>query len=111
MNFLFYYVCVMKNVSVTLPEDVALWLRVTVAVRKQHIILDVTPRTQSTASQSLRHSAHGEEPAIARFKCKPVVTRRALALCGWPEQLDREIKEREQTEKLLSAEYPELFGS
>ena len=45
-----------------------------------------------------------------KLKREPVVTRRALALCGWPEQLDREIEERERTERLLAVEYPELFA-
>ena len=75
-----------------------------------HIIQIVKSRTESASSPPFLRSAHSRQAPVAPLKREPVVTRRALALCGWPEQLDREIKEREQTEKLLSAEYPELFG-
>ena len=63
--------------------------------------------TQSTIKVRTRRPAHSEPH---RLKRAPVVTRKALARCGWPEQLDKEIEELKQTEKLLSAEFPDLFG-
>ena len=36
-NFVFHYSCAMKNVTITLPEDVALWLRVKAAENDRSI--------------------------------------------------------------------------
>ena len=39
----------------------------------------------------------------------PVVSRRALAASGFPESLDREIRELEATEEMLRQKYPDVL--
>ena len=36
-NFVFHYLCVMKNITVSLPEDVAHWLRVRAAENSRSV--------------------------------------------------------------------------
>ena len=76
-------------------------------VRHALQFLPMESGTQPTIKSQIRRSADSEPH---RLKRAPVVTREALARCGWPEQLDKEIEELKQTEKLLSAEFPDLFG-
>ena len=77
--------------------------------RLRNTIVAVSATTQPVASTSARRSVHRPATTRTLLKREPVVTPRALAACGWPEQLDREIAEREQTEKLLAAEFPDLI--
>ena len=59
---MFYYVCVMKNVTVTLPEDVALWLRVRAAKNGRSV-----SRWLADLLASMKRQEDEYEVAMGRF--------------------------------------------
>ena len=61
-NFVFHYFCVMKNITVTLPEDVALWLRVRAAENDRSV-----SKWLSELLEGMKHREDEYEVAMERF--------------------------------------------
>ncbi len=59
---MFYYICAMKNITVTLPEDVARWLRVRAAQNERSV-----SRWLAELIEGMRHQEDEYEVAMERF--------------------------------------------
>ena len=80
---MFHYYCVMKNITITLPEDVARWLRVRAAQSERSVsrwtaeLLDGMRRQEDEYEVAMRH-ALSIEPERLNESGEPYPSRDSL---------------------------------
>lgn len=61
-NFVFHYSCVMKNITITLPESIALWLRVRAAENERSV-----SKWLADLLEEMKRQEDGYEIAMKRY--------------------------------------------